>query len=597
MPKTKRDHSSSRSMVCLICRYKIFKNGSILKDNTRLTLIIQENYELFHNFDPNDMTFPNAVCSTCTRALNRFSNSNNKEDLPHLKVCAYSSSNITPAAATHTRSCSNASPCDICQIAGQRNNPSSRDVCKCPKCNNNSIHQNTAENVSDPSIPFKFTASNLLKIQAEQNASNNQMIKLAKSIRSICGRKSVEPRFKEKLRDLSKKAEDFYSFALLPFQINEKLGSEERVLVYCHDIESFIDYILKDRKYDPHSHIVRIGLDGGGGMFKIIMNIIDTAGCQPSCSFQDTGVRKTIFIAAVEKIKETYANIKSILSKIQNLDKIKFFICSDIKLINIICGIQSCSAKHPCPYCVTDNLCDFDTKFGFRTLGSISCSATAYNDAGSMSKNAKLYTNCIYEPLFPVDADERILDVCAPPELHLMQGIVKHIYDKAYAEWSDISLWLKHLNINQKNYHHGSFVGNDCIKMLKHIDVLQQIAPLYIQKYVHIFKCLHSIVISCFGMELDSEFKKHIIEFKELYATLDISVTPKVHILIEHVPDFILKQGRSLGWFSEQALESSHYDFLNNCWEKQGYKRAIGHPDYAKNLMAAVTAYSSKHIL
>ena len=140
-------------------------------------------------------------------------------------------------------------------------------------------------------------------------------------------------------------------------------------------------------------------------------------------------------------------------------------------------------------------------------------------------------------------------------------------------------------------------MGNDCLKILKNVDRLQQISPLNIQKYVHILRCLNKIVLACFGMDLDPDFNNYINEFKDLYCTLGISVTPKVHILIKHVPEFISKYGRSLGWFSEQALESTHHDFLKNCWEKQSYKRTIGHPEYAKNLKAAVISYTSKHIL
>ena len=62
------------------------------------------------------------------------------------------------------------------------------------------------------------------------------------------------------------------------------------------------------------------------------------------------------------------------------------------------------------------------------------------------------------------------------------------------------------------------------------------------------------------------------------------------------MPNFIEKHGRSLGWYSEQALESTHFDFLRNCWEKQGYKRPLGHPDYAQKLLRAVIVYSSKKI-
>ena len=132
--------------------------------------------------------------------------------------------------------------------------------------------------------------------------------------------------------------------------------------------------------------------------------------------------------------------------------------------------------------------------------------------------------------------------------------------------------------------------------MLKNLDKLQLIAPLSILKYVHALRCLHQVVLSCFGMSLDPEYDTYIRKFKEVYKDLGITITPKVHILTEHVPEFCKKHNNSLGLYSEQALESSHYDFLRNYWEKQGYKRPLGHPAYAQNLKAAVISYSSKHI-
>jgi len=181
-----------------------------------------------------------------------------------------------------------------------------------------------------------------------------------------------------------------------------------------------------------------------------------------------------------------------------------------------------------------------------------------------------------------------------------MQGIVKHIYENMVKEWPGAEVWLKHINVKQKDYHHGAFVGNDCKKMLKNTDILQKIAEdqnaYSAQKYVNAFKCLNDVISSCFGMVLDTEYEHYIAQFKDVYIDLGISITPKVHILVEHVPDFIKKHKRSLGWYSEQAVESIHYDFLRNCWEKQHYKRRLGHPDYATNLMRAVISYSSKNI-
>ena len=205
---------------------------------------------------------------------------------------------------------------------------------------------------------------------------------------------------------------------------------------------------------------------------------------------------------------------------------------------------------------------------------------------------------CIHPPLLTREDSERILAICAPPQLHLMQGIVKHIYDQMFKDWKGVSLWLATIHIKQQKYHHGAFVGNDCLKMLKNVDTLQQIAEMHnmhvIQKYVHILRCLYPIVKSCFGMKLDPQYNFYIQQFENVYKDLGISITPKVHILIKHVPEFIKKHNRSLGWYSEQALENTHYDFSRNCWEKLGYKRQLGHPDYAHNLMRAVIVYSSK---
>ena len=57
---------------------------------------------------------------------------------------------------------------------------------------------------------------------------------------------------------------------------------------------------------------------------------------------KDSGIKLTLLLAFVENITENEENIRKILSNIKVLDKIKYQICSDIKLINIITGIQSC---------------------------------------------------------------------------------------------------------------------------------------------------------------------------------------------------------------------------------------------------------------
>ena len=378
--------------------------------------------------------------------------------------------------------------------------------------------------------------------------------------------------------------------------VSESSEPQDRVIVHCIDLEALIMHVVNARVYDPFNHLVRIGFDGGQTMFKVVMNIINTAYEVESGHYKDSGVRKTIILAIVESIKENYENVKTIISNINNFDRVKYFICSDLKLINIICGIQSCASKHPCPYCLSDNKNLFSENFPKRSIQSISNSSQAFKRAGSAIKDCKLYDNCLDDPLLPGCTEEYILDVCAPPQLHILQGVVKHIYDQMYQEWPGVAHWLNDINIKQKNYHNGAFVGNDCMLMLKKLDKLQQMAPLCIQKYVHLLRIFHKIVNSCFGMNLDPQYELHLRHFKDVYCDLGIKITPKVHILTEHVQDFCKSNSRSLGWYSEQALESTHHDFHVNTWIKQSYKRNIGHPDYTRKIKDAVVSYNSKNI-
>ena len=56
---------------------------------------------------------------------------------------------------------------------------------------------------------------------------------------------------------------------------------------------------------------------------------------------------------------------------------------SDLKLFNIISGINSCGAKHPCPYCEVDRLQLFNGNADKRTIGNIKYSASGFKRAGS----------------------------------------------------------------------------------------------------------------------------------------------------------------------------------------------------------------------
>jgi hypothetical protein len=66
--------------------------------------------------------------------------------------------------------------------------------------------------------------------------------------------------------------------------------------------------------------------------------------------------------------------------------------------------------------------------------------------------------------------------------------------------------------------------------------------------------------------------------FKNDFLVLNSSVTPKLHAIFFHIPQFCEKEQKGLGFFCEQASEAVHSDFKKT-WNR--YK---------------TTAYNSVHI-
>lgn len=101
------------------------------------------------------------------------------------------------------------------------------------------------------------------------------------------------------------------------------------------------------------------------------------------------------------------------------------------------------------------------------------------------------------------------------------------------------------------------------------------------------------MVDSCFSINLTEDFENYINNFRKSYLDLRISVSPKVHAVFFRVPYFCNKVNKGLGFYSEQAVESTHHDF-NATWNK--FKVSLEHPHYAEKLLRAVREYNSQHI-
>ena len=140
--------------------------------------------------------------------------------------------------------------------------------------------------------------------------------------------------------------------------------------------------------------------------------------------YLDSSVKKLFVLAITKGIPETYFNVKTILAVLK-LDNITFDFClaTDLKLQNILMGIQSNSSTYPCVYCESPR--PFTTIGLVRTLGRIRQLSKLFDDNGACKNDAKDYMNAIYAPLFDGEDELRVIDILSPPELHLLIGIGK----------------------------------------------------------------------------------------------------------------------------------------------------------------------------
>ena len=143
--------------------------------------------------------------------------------------------------------------------------------------------------------------------------------------------------------------------------------------------------------------------------------------------------------------------------------------------------------------------------------------------------------------------------------------------------------------------HGGSFTGNSAKSLLRNVDLLEAMCPNNpsVLKFVRAFRCFSDVVTFCFGASLQPQFRRYISEFEAPCEQLPLNVTPKIHAIIFHVPEFCEHTRRGLGQYSEQCIESLHHSFADT-WKN--FKFFESHPQFSDRLLRSVCVYNSRHI-
>ena len=79
--------------------------------------------------------------------------------------------------------------------------------------------------------------------------------------------------------------------------------------------------------------------------------------------------------------------------------------------------------------------------------------------------------------------------------------------------------------------------GNECKTLLEWTDVLEDHLPSEHYKFWNIFRSFNDIVSSCFSYALDPDHKRNIHQFEAAWKECSLSITPKVHLVFEHLEE------------------------------------------------------------
>ncbi len=78
--------------------------------------------------------------------------------------------------------------------------------------------------------------------------------------------------------------------------------------------------------------------------------------------------------------------------------------------------------------------------------------------------------------------------------------------------------------------------------------------PSSVHLLVECLGALRRVVVGVFGQILDTHLSTFEEKFMGAMRTHNPRMTPKVHVLVHHIPEYVRRSGDQLGPTSEQAL-------------------------------------------
>ena len=455
--------------------------------------------------------------------------------------------------------------------------------------------------------PLLINSELMARLQKKLHCSERAVLKTAREFKA--GGVKFEPHIREDLEKLSHCLDEFYTVEKLEFiekkQVKKKSVSNNVMLdlVYLKDPVTFIEHVIKERGLDKEKVLVRVGLDGGQGTFKVVASIFETD-YDPKKEVPGnllTGGNRLLVLALAEGLQEQYENMRTVVEKLQ-LNAIECAFACDLKLINCVLGISSHSGKFACPYCEGAMTLQSGV---LRTFGSLARRLASFEAGGSKMKQMQRHKNVIHKCLLDGDPNSFILFTIPLPELHLLMGVVNWGVEALYkvVDITELQRRMRIKGISVHGYHSGGLDGGNSNLFLKHLAFLSEGTSAEAAPIFEMLSKFKVVVKACFSLDLAVTYRADIDRFnasvhnlvKHFNEVLKITLNPtwKVHILVCHLKQFLDEKKVGLGIYCEQTSEAAHSIMKPTI---QRFKRKADHELHGPRLKRAAAAFSAVNL-
>ena len=450
-----------------------------------------------------------------------------------------------------------------------------------------------SKSATPPQQP-QFSHHEMMTMANSAHLTGRQINSIAADMRVKLGRNVIEPGLDRAVIGHNSMYSDFFSGERKVFWNNEG-NVIEKITFWCHNVRGFLEMVATRRGKILEECNLKIGGDTGKGFLKLTASIYEPAAEAPTSKkirrsrddgigggrhFSDSGQRMILLLCVVKGVPESMENLGLLFSYV-DLSGLKFTITGDFKFLMPWFGLLGCGSTHPCLYC------NIERRKGvwiekedhqLRTLGRIESMTAAWVENGSKKTTASTskFESCVGTVAAWGEGDmpdTTVLDKCAPPSVHCLLALNSILRPHLEKIWNG-DLWeflRQEVKVIPHSYQgkEGAFEGPQCNKILNSVE--EKIKPhllalgahgiLYLDFFIQFKKFKDSF----FGTVLPADFADVAAGFKTqlnlLHTVGKVPITPKLHIMAEHVIQWVEKHGRALGEDSEQAVEASHASF------------------------------------